>query len=405
MKHKNLVLTAFLSAVLSFGPATVAGLQESQVVALKKSLDVPILELAPTAVQVIQTAEPKNQEDVAVAVVRILGSKRPSVLTALVAAIGNAVPGVIAPVAATAAEIAPHLAVEIAEIAARAVPDRAHQIAAAVAKAHPQYTMQITRHVAAAAPIETPNILREVIVAVPASQSLIENDRTLNVVSIWAESRTSASAGVEKFSRIGSRQNPNPPTTPPAPVQQIQQENRSAEVVAALVEFKAIDNTRASLQLSANEAASATITTINTLNAISRDTTLTKQERNSIIGQTVTSVATVLKDLDVSAAQRVQVTVAVAQTTTTIVADQTTNAEVKKSLVTFIQDTAKQTVAQVAQTGGVSAQNVGNTIASIASEVTRTLEVVRNLAPAQAQAELTKVQEKATEIKKAYGAP
>ena len=73
MKRKHLTLAAVMAALLGFGAAPVKALPGSQVNAIKQAVaQASVFELAPVAAELVKSADKKDREDVAVAVVRLV---------------------------------------------------------------------------------------------------------------------------------------------------------------------------------------------------------------------------------------------------------------------------------------------------------------------------------------------
>ena len=108
MKRKHLTLAAVMAALLGFGAAPVKALPGSQVNAIKQAVaQASVLELAPVAAELVKSADKKDREDVAVAVVRLVLEKNQALALSLVEQIAKVAPETAPAVAAAAAELAP----------------------------------------------------------------------------------------------------------------------------------------------------------------------------------------------------------------------------------------------------------------------------------------------------------
>lgn len=410
MKRKHVRIAALLVALFGLGILPANALQDTQVKAIHSALtNIPALELAPKASSIVEKANAIDRNDVAVAVVRDVLSKKPLLASTIVDAVLQVAPEASGAVAEIASKLCPSQAEEIARIAAEYAPDQATQIAASVAKADPKSALKIVRRVVGVAPELTDRINEAVIGVVPSSKAEIENDPTLSLISSFAKnSRSSASQPVRKF--IGKRPNRNPPTTPPTATVNIASQVRSQVAEDAV---KAINASSASAKLDVGLQAKLITETIKTINAVVKPNSgFTKQEQENLITQTsttvtkivdqvavaskgtpltievinskidlaassLTTVATVAKDTTLSAAEKNSISSFVTTQTTSLSTDTTANSDAKAivaAIKTLVEEVKK--VSEIAKTTDdpkaiqaqldVSARDIGDTVKAYA---------------------------------------
>lgn len=395
-------MAACVAALLSSGIFSANALPDTKATAIRQALaNVPVLELVPTAAQLVQQAAAQDREEVAETVVRMIITKRPGIATAVVESIVKVAPKTAATVAGAAAELVPDQAAELARIATASAPEQARQIAAAVAKRVPKAARRVTRWVVAAAPMDTPEVIESVLAVVPAAQVEINGDLTLGLMNTLARnSRASASRSVA--GKIGKKPLPNPPSTTPTQTTDIAPQARSAAVENAVKELQKLETSTVITDKTLQS--DITIATINTLNVIGRAAGLTKQDKDSIINSTITTVTTVIAATtsDATPQNKADVLKTTAQVVAAIVSDPGLNDSVRKEYVNFAADAVKSIIAD---TSIASHSQLEIAIKQTATEVTKVIESVRGKAADEAQAGLAKAQENVNAIKKAYGSP
>jgi len=194
MTRKTLTL-ALLVAALNSSQALTASDQslDLRVEAKKTELKgVTNLEVAGWAVGVIANAQDEQKSTEAIAVVRAVVSKNPSLVTSVVGRISERFPDLSMLVASEAASLLPRQAFDISRAAASAAPRHASQIAAAVAKAVPASATSVARASAVASPDLVEQIVQQVVAAVPAAGSAIQNDAAITRIRV---TRSAANEG------------------------------------------------------------------------------------------------------------------------------------------------------------------------------------------------------------------
>jgi hypothetical protein len=180
MKRNKATLAVLLAALSFFAAPSASAISQSDVVAIRKTVaNVPAAELAAKAAQIVAQASNADRQEVALATVREIVSKRPATLVAAVAAIAKTSPEVTVAVVTEAARLANDQAPEIAKAAASSAPAQSDRIAAAVAKAAPKSATQVTRAVATVVPTQTSRIVERVVASVPSARAEIASDSVI----------------------------------------------------------------------------------------------------------------------------------------------------------------------------------------------------------------------------------
>ena len=184
MKRKQVTLAVLLAALSFFAAPSASAISQSQVLTIKKTVaDVSAAELGARASDLVVQAGKSEKEEVAVATVREVASRRPATIVAVVGAMAKATPEVSVAIAAEAAKLVAERASEIAKAVAAAVPAQANQIAAAVAKVAPKSATKVTRAVASVVPDQTSSIVQNVVASVPSAKGEIQRDATITRLS------------------------------------------------------------------------------------------------------------------------------------------------------------------------------------------------------------------------------
>jgi hypothetical protein len=395
MKRNKLALIAVLAALLSFGVSSANAIPEAQAKSIKSTLaSTPVLELAPKAAEIVLKASANDREEVAVTVVRTIVSKKPTVARDVVVAIVKVAPEVSAAVASAAAKLVPSQAGVIARDAAAYAPAQARSIAAAVANVSPNSAVRVTKEVVAVDPDQAPEIIEAVILAVPASKENIQADSTLKIVSTLARN-TRSNAGTKRVVTSIPRLIFTAPVQASAPTIT----PRTSALINAINDLRNLPSLApANVDLSAISAVS--ISTVEALNTIGKDTLLSRQEKDSILLATVGVVKTIVVDPDIPSTAKGSAGVAAANAIKVVVADQDASVDAKKILV----DYTAQKITQLA-TSSTTGVALGESIKAVAGEVQKVIAAVQNITPAQAQAALAQVETNVENIKKAYGSP
>jgi hypothetical protein len=180
MKRNQVTLAVLLAGLSFLAAPSVSALPQSQAQAIKRIVaDVPAAELAAKAADLVTQASKVEQQEVAIATVREVASKRPATILAVVGAIAKSVPELSPVVAAEAAKLVGEKSTEIAKVAASAAPAQADRIAAAVAAVAPKSAAKVARSVVLVVPDQTSRIVESVVKVVPASKTDIQKDVTI----------------------------------------------------------------------------------------------------------------------------------------------------------------------------------------------------------------------------------
>jgi hypothetical protein len=399
MKRKKIVFAALLAALLSFGVSPANTLPQSQVLAIRKAVaDTAYLELTPKAVELVRKAGNKDKEQVAVTVVQTILSKRPNLATGLVEALTKAAPEVSSAVAAAAAKICPDQVEAISKIAVTNAPQQASQIAASVATAVPKAARQIARSMIVAAPITAPQVMESIIAAVPNSEVQLNSDPTLASISALARVSRSSAATAPRAGSIGKKPSTNAPATPPGGITNAVAAPRSVTVDNAVKQFQTLE-TSPTVQVAVLSA--ATISTINTLNVIGRDTTTTKQDKDAIINQTVNAVSTIIVDPNISNDQKTTSATATARVIATVMTDPDLTLANKQTLVTFVGTQVQSITANPSNTSN----SQGEGIKSVAAAITLAIAGTQTFTTAQLTTVTNNVAQTASNVIRLYGSP
>lgn len=383
-------------ALLGFGAAPVKAIQESQTEAVRTAIaDASLLELAPTAAEIVRSANEKDREEITNLVVGLVGSKNPKLVLTLVEEISKTSPEMAAVVAAAASKIVPASVQEISRLAVSYAPNRAAEVAAKVSKASPEKALHIARKVIGVVPEEAHRVLEAIVVAVPSARQQIESDTTLNIVSVFSRNfNTSATSEVRRISgsnilglaNFASRPNRNPATTPPVQVGQndVGVQARSADLQAVLV---AIENTTSELDV--ETSSNIGVKVVQLVSEASQSQEIVKQEKDSIFA---------------NVAVFVEKTVAVAAKVADVQARNDFANNIAQTTTAAASSTLKNTTAD-SKTAAFSAITGGATAALVVLE-TKTEVTVEEIVEAKNDAETTvraieKVVEKASIVEKA----
>lgn len=216
MKRNHVILAALLASFSFLAAPSASALPQSQVAAIKKAVAVvPAAEIAAKATELILQANKVDRQEVAIATVREIVSKRPAAAVAVVGAIAKAAPELSAIVAAEATKLASDQAAEIAKAAAASAPDQAERIATAVAKVAPNASPNIARAVVTVAPQSTSKVVESMVASVPAAKNVADDPVVKRM------SQRAASGAVpqgEIFTRAGTISGRLPPSEPPITV-------------------------------------------------------------------------------------------------------------------------------------------------------------------------------------------
>jgi hypothetical protein len=396
MKRNKLALIALLAALSSFGVCSANTLPEAQIKSIKKTVDgVPVPELAPKAAEIVKKASAKDREDVAVTVVRLIVTEKPTLARDVVVAVVKVAPEVSSAVTRVAAELCPEQAMVIAQDAAALAPAQAKEIAAAVAKCAPESALRITKAVVVTNPDNAPKIIEAVILAVPSSKAAIEKDVTLGIVNVLARStRSNAST----FSSRVVTSIPRVNELPPSPIPVSTKEERSTSLrtaVSDIVSFEALVPTVDKAQISA-----AAVASIKAINTISKDTTFTKAERESLVLSVSGTTKTIIADPDVPASAKGDAAKSAADAMRAIVSDTDTDKEAKKIFVDYVSQKVQQL-----STSSTTGLALGESIKAVAGEIQKVIQAVQNITPAAAQNALAGVEQNVENIKQKYSSP
>lgn len=398
MKRKSLLFAALVAA-LSSASVSANSLPESQAAVIQNTIaGTPLLELVPKAAEIVKQSSANDREGVAVAAVRAVLAKKATLATSVVEAIARVAPSTSLAIAAVATEICPEQAESIALAASLEAPDQAQDIAVQVAKRSPKKALRVVKFSAAANPDLTPEIAEAVGIAVPEAKAEIESSSMLKTVSAFARA-SRASASVAPRSRVGSRPNPNRPTTPPASTTP-KAEPRSTAIVNALKELQKLETDPGlSSKLQKSDQASVSIATITTLNQIAR--TVPKQNQDAIINATVEIVKTVIQEPTLPSADVASTVSVSVGTVASIVADTDLSISVVQTFVEF----TKNKVTEIVQDDRLRGRAIGAVVAEAAGEVAKVVAAVSTITPEQAAARLQEVAAKIEEKKNEYAAP
>lgn len=133
IKKKLITMAALFVAIAAFTVTSSNALTSSQVREIKSTvLSVPVPEMPAKAAELVSLAQKKDQQAVAVTVVRAVVSKHQAAAPLVVSAISKVAPELAPVVALAAAEIAKDQTKMIARAAAIAAPAQARQIASVV---------------------------------------------------------------------------------------------------------------------------------------------------------------------------------------------------------------------------------------------------------------------------------
>lgn len=395
MKRKSLLFAALVAAISS-AAVSANTIPQSQITAIQKSVaETPVLELVPTAAKLVQQASVKEKEPVALAAVRAVLAKKVTLATAVVEAISKVAPSTTLAVATLAAELCPEQADTIAQVASLEAPIQAKELAVGLARIAPKKALRIAQFSAAANPDFTPEIAEAVGIAVPEAKAAIDANSTLKVVSAFARS-TRSSGSTQPRSFVGSRPNPNRPTTPPAAASQVKAEARSTAVVNALKELQKIE-TDAKLQK--GDQATVSLSTVVTLTQITRN--VPKQNQEAIINAAVSIVKSVIAEPTLASTDVAQAVSVSVGAIAVIVSDTELSPAVQQSFAEF---TATK-VAEIVADNRLQGKAVGAVVSEAAGEVTKVVAAVSTITPEQATARLQEVATKIETKKNEYAAP
>lgn len=369
-----------LAAFLTFGILPANALTESQAKAIRKAMmGIPALEQAPKAAALVQKSNPKDREEVAVTVTRIILTKTPVLALTVVESIADVAPEVSAAVAAAAAELCPSQSEDIARVAASYAPDQAAEIARGVAKASPKDAINITRRVVGAVPEFSDKITEAVIAAVPAVKSQIEANATLSLASTIARhTGSSAKVPVRKFnvSKFKSRL---AGLAPPGKTENVgaKERNKAAQDLVKAIEDEAKNN-----KLSATDIAGLLTESVNFVNSVLKpQNALDKQAQDSAFEGVKNAVVSIITTGGADAKSKSDVGASVLKTNTEINKDKDLSVDEKKSIADFVNKQLKDTVVtQVANSSSNAndkAKALTESIKSIVAEVKKVSDIAK----------------------------
>lgn len=135
----------------------------------------PLAELPGKAAELVAAANPKNQIQTTMDVVRSAIGLNPAAACAIVGSVAVGTPEMAAVAAATAAGLQPKLAASVAQAAAAAAPKQAGKIVEAVCRVVPDSYRAVALAVAEAVPNASRQILDGIAVALPNLKEAITN--------------------------------------------------------------------------------------------------------------------------------------------------------------------------------------------------------------------------------------
>jgi len=154
MKKNKLTTMAALSVALAtFTVTTANALTSIQVQEIKQAvLGVPVPEMPAKAAELVNKAEKKDRQAVAVTAVRAIAQKHRAATPLVISAVSKAAPELAPAIAVAASEVVNDQAPRIAEAAALSAPTHASEVVAAVSQAVPS---QATTVASAVSPVLT----------------------------------------------------------------------------------------------------------------------------------------------------------------------------------------------------------------------------------------------------------
>jgi len=150
MKRNKLTTMAALSVALAtFTVTTANALTSIQVQEIKQAvLGVPVPEMPAKAAELVNKAEKRDRQAVAVTAVRAIAQKHRAATPLVISAVSKAAPDLAPAIAVAASEVVSDQAGSIARAAAISAPTHASEIVAAVSQAVPSQANSISSTVA-----------------------------------------------------------------------------------------------------------------------------------------------------------------------------------------------------------------------------------------------------------------
>ncbi len=148
-RNKLTTIAAFFVALATFTMTSASALTSDQVQEIKAAvLGVPVPEMPAKATELVNKAEKKDRQAVAVTAVRAIALKHRSAAPLVISAVSKAAPELASAIAVAASEVSNEQASQIVRAAATSAPAQASEVIAAVSLAVPSQASKIASTVA-----------------------------------------------------------------------------------------------------------------------------------------------------------------------------------------------------------------------------------------------------------------